>query len=232
MRNPIDSTGWVIRQDAEALWFAGTCFGLRRPDVMVTAKHVVEGATERDVSVTILLDDIEEGISVRKIVRHASADVAIHLIDNAIEIFDYFIDIGPRPEMGANVTAFGYPEDTQPSGPRPTPRFFKGHVQRTHRHNSLLGHSYIAAELSFGAPGGLSGGPVAHEALPGLAIGVVAENHESSTYLASRTDVLDGGVQYREDIRAMINYANCVLLEPLRPWFDEHVPPVSRDTMR
>ncbi len=225
MRNPIDSTGWVIRGDSGTYRFAGTCFGFRYPGIMVTAAHVIRDATEADVTVTILLDEVEEGVSVNEIIRHPTADLAILKIDDAIEIFDYFSDIGPLPVMGANISAFGYPEDTQPNGPRPTPRYFKGHVQRTHRHSSYLGYGYIAAELSFGAPGGLSGGPVAHEALPGLAIGVVAENHESSTFLATRTDVMDGDVKYREDVRAMINYANCVLLEPLRPWLDEHVPP-------
>jgi hypothetical protein len=228
MRNPIDSTGWVIRAEGGRLRFAGSCFGFRRPGWMLTAAHVVADAEEGEVTVTILLDEIEEGIGVERIIRHESADVAILQIDNAIEIFDYFTDISPVPEMGANITAFGYPEDTQPTGPKPTPRFFKGHVQRRYRHQSHLGYDYIAAELSFGAPGGLSGGPVAHEGFPALALGVVAENHESSTILASRSDVLEDGGQYREETLSMINYAACVLLDPLRAWLDSHVPPEGR----
>jgi hypothetical protein len=227
MRNPIDSTGWVIRSDSSQLRFSGTCFGFRQPGFMITAQHVLNGASERDVTITILLDRIEEGIGVDKIIRHPSADIAILKIDSSIGIFDRFDDISPIPEMGANVTAFGYPEDTASSGSTPTPRYFKGHVQRRYRHKSHLGYEYLAAELSFGAPGGLSGGPVAHEALPARSLGVVAENHESSTFLAVRTDALEGESRYREETRSMINYATCVLLEPIRAWLDTHVPVVA-----
>lgn len=191
---------------------------------MLTAAHVLSDASEKDVTVTILLDQIEEGIAVERIIRHPKADLAILEIDDSIEIFDQFRDISPAPEMGTNVTAFGYPEDTQPKGPAPTPRYFKGHVQRKYVHQSHLGFSYLAAELSFGAPAGLSGGPVANEATPNLALGVIAENHESSTLLVLRTDVVDGESKYREEIRSMINYATCVLLEPVRDWLDENIP--------
>ena len=224
MRNPIDSTGWVIRSDAGAFRFAGSCFGFRRNGFMVTAEHVVRGASERDVTVTILLQEVEEGLSVERIFRHPTADVAILQITDAIEIFDRFNDVAPMPDFGTNVTAFGYPEDTEPTGPKPTPRFFKGHVQRKFRHTSHLGYQYIAAELSFGAPGGLSGGPVALEALPSHAVGVVTENRRSTTFLETTTDVIDGQIRYREDVHSVINYGLCTLLEPLRGWLDECIP--------
>jgi Trypsin-like peptidase domain len=225
MHNPIDSTGWVVRTDSGAPRFAGTCFGLYRPNIMITARHVLTGAPRENVTVTILLDDVEEGVSVENIIAHPSADVAILVLDDAINIFDYFRGIAPLPEMGTDVAAFGYPEDTEPGGAKPTPRYFKGHVQRRYKHRSHLGYEYLAAELSFGAPGGLSGGPVAHTAFPSLAMGVVAENRESSTFLSGHTEVRDGNERYREEVRSMINYAACVMLEPLREWLHEHIRP-------
>jgi hypothetical protein len=97
---------------------------------MLTAHHVLGDASLEHVSVTILLDQVEEGVSVERIIRHPTADLAILELSAAFDIFDCFQDVAPLPEMGTDVTAFGYPEDTQPDGPRPIPRYFKGHVQR------------------------------------------------------------------------------------------------------
>lgn len=216
MQDPLDSTGWVVRSDGGEPRFTGTCFGFRCSGMMLTAQHVVKDMKESDLSVTINLDEIEEGIEVRRVIRHPSADVAVLLIDDAIKVFDLFADVAPIPKMGDDVTAFGYPEDTAPGGPQPTPRLFKGHVQRRYVHRSHLGFEYAAAELSFGAPAGLSGGPVAHASLSSYAMGLVAENHESSTVLRSATDVVDNEMKYREEVRTMINYATCVLLHPIR----------------
>jgi hypothetical protein len=192
---------------------------------MLTAQHILGSAGVDDVSVTILLDEVEEGVKVQQIVRHDSADVAILILSDSIDIFDYFHGIAPVPEMGADVAAFGYPDDTDPTGPGPTPRYFKGHVQRRYQHRSHLHYEYHAAELSFGAPGGLSGGPVAYTALPSLAMGVVAENRETSTFLSTLTDVVDGTERYREEVRSVINYSACVLLEPLSDWLHDKIRP-------
>jgi hypothetical protein len=187
---------------------------------------VVRDAEEDNVTVTILLDEVEGGIAVDAIERHPTADVAVLRIGHWIDIFDSFRDVARTPNLGAEVTAFGYPEDTGTNGPLPTPRFFRGHVQRRFHHQSHSRYSYDAAELSFGAPGGLSGGPVAGKRSPGLVTAVVAENKKSTTYLETITDVHDGSVHYREEVHSVINYGICVLLDPLREWLDDVVPRV------
>jgi hypothetical protein len=192
---------------------------------MITVQHILGDAGDEHVTVKVPSGDIDEGVGVGRIVRHPSADIAILLLAKETSMFDYFQGIAPQPEMGADVAAFGYPEDTDPAGPRPTPRYFKGHVQRLYEHESHLDFQYLGAELSFGAPGGLSGGPVAYPALPAQAMAVVAENRETSAVLSTITDVVEGTNRYREEIRSVISYGICVLLEPLRDWLHEHIRP-------
>jgi hypothetical protein len=59
------------------------------------------------------------------------------------------------------------------------------------------------------------------ESLPSHAIGLITENRKSTTFLETRTDIVDGTTAYREDVHSMINYGACLLLEPIRDWIDE-----------
>lgn len=224
MRNPFNSTGWVVRSDSGRPRFHGTCFGLYRSNVMLTAQHVLGDASPNQVSVTIQREEVTEGVFVERIVRHPTADLAILFLHEE-HLFDYFEAIGRLPEIGSDVVAFGYPEDTMPDGPRPTPRLFKGHIQREYEFRSHLDFQYLAAELSFGAPGGLSGGPVAQASLPARAVALVAENHESSTFLSSQADIVDGNQRYHEEVRSVVSYATAVLLEPYRDWLNGEIRP-------
>jgi hypothetical protein len=133
---------------------------------------------------------------------------------------------------GMPVSAFGYPGDTGKFGLEPTPRYFRGNIQRMFSHTSHLGYSYQAAELSFGAPGGLSGGPVTPDADYSMAMGIVTENITSTTYLSSITeeatettrDQITERTSRIEKIHSVIDYAIVVLLDPLVEWLDHHIP--------
>jgi hypothetical protein len=115
-------------------------------------------------------------------------------------------------------------EDTGDAGPQPTPRYFRGNLQRMFRYRSHVGYEYEAAELSLGAPAGLSGGPVTPARDYANPKGLVAENKTSSTYLSSITEVRTESSTYLERIHAVINYAIVVRLDPLSDWLNSNVP--------
>jgi hypothetical protein len=99
-------------------------------------------------------------------------------------------------------------------------------------HSSHLGFEYDAAELSFGAPGGLSGGPVTPDSDYSMAMGVVAENLNVSRVLYSISDSTVEAVRSNatervtttEKAYAVIDYALVVLLDPISAWLDQHIP--------
>lgn len=91
-------------------------------------------------------------------------------------------------------------------------------------YRSHEGYEYDAAELSFGAPGGLSGGPVTPNSDYATVMGLVAENRTSTTYLSTITEATTNTTSYVERIHSVINYAIVVRLDPLSEWLDLHVP--------
>lgn len=109
----------------------------------------------------------------------------------------------------------------------PTPRYFRGSIQRLYSHQSTLGkprYEYDAVELSFGAPGGLSGGPVTPEADDTKVMGLMTENFESTTYLSTRTEVWEGASDRKELVHSTINYGVAVRLDLWLEWLNLHVP--------
>jgi hypothetical protein len=151
--------------------------------------------------------------------RHPSADVAALWIEQAA--FDPFRDVSRSADWGDEVAAFGYPIDTIRDQVLPTPRYFRGHIQRLFEHLSDLGYSYRAAELSFPAPGGLSGGPVASKRHPDRVIALVAENALATTYLQSRVEYSDATSIITERVHSTVEYALAVVLGDIGDWLDE-----------
>lgn len=218
MRDPLLATGWVIASAPDGPRFAGTCFGFRQPHQLLTAAHCVRDLRPEDITVTVTSDSVERGLAVLSISRHPTADLALLTISDMMVVFDVFRDVAPIPEWGAEVSAFGYPEDTTPGGTLPTPRYFRGHVQRMFDHDSHLGYRYAATELSFPAPGGLSGGPVAPRRDPSRVFAIVAENKLATTYLHTVSDLTSGGERVSERVHSTIEYGIAVLLAPVTDW--------------
>ncbi len=231
MRNPSGTTGWVISERDGCAKFLGTCFGFRRAHYLLTAAHCIEGHPREALSVSVLSDRVQRGIGVQHIEMHPNADLALLELAGTFSKFDFFSDVGPGYPWGGVLTSFGYPEDVGDAGPEPTPRFFRGHIQRLFSHKSHLGYWYPAIELSFGAPAGLSGGPVALDGDPGHVIGVVAENVQSSTWLETIQDEHDGQSHFRSEVRSVINYGVAVSLGPLKIWLDD-VAPLEQGAIR
>jgi hypothetical protein len=211
--------------------FIGSCFALRRRDHLLTAAHCA-----RDVRGTLeVCYRTADGIStssVASVIVHPRADVAALKLAGGSEFDDMFAGDTSLFTWGMPVSAFGYPDDVGRSVAPPTPRYFRGSIQRLFSHSSHLGYSYDAAELSFSSPGGLSGGPVTPDADYSMAMGVVVENLNVSRALYSisetTTETAQDNVITRviltERAYAVIDYAVVVLLDPLTAWLDEHIP--------
>ncbi len=71
---------------------------------------------------------------------------------------------------------------------------------------------------------GLSGGPVALERVPWNAIGVVADNLETSTFFAKLDEVIEPGRHFKERVERIVEYAIAVSLCDVSPWLDSVAP--------
>lgn len=205
--------------------FNGTCFGFRRQGWFLTARHCLRELPIEQLSVALLTGDkIQFGLKVNLIIPHPTADIAlIHspMMEGVCEVFS---DVNDALGPGSDVTAFGFPEDVLSGDPGPTPRLFRGFVQRVFEYKSPLGYQYVAAELGFGTPAGLSGGPLIVSMNHLHVAGVVTENVQASTFLQMITEVKDGNREYSEKVHSMINYGVAVDLGPIRGWLDDQLP--------
>jgi len=225
MRNPFGSTGFVICDDDSGQpHFAGTCFAYGPNGYLLTTAHNVRGVDHNRLSVSIYLESLERGLDVLEVDLHPEADLANLRIGDSIpelQIFDPFQGIHSDFEGGAFVSAFGYPNQTMERGQRPVPRYFRGNIQRMFKHQSHLGYRYVALELSFGSPEGLSGGPVSLDRELGQVIGVMAENHRADTYVHSIEEVVKGPFTNRYTQHDFINYGIAVRLQDHQSWIEE-----------
>jgi trypsin-like peptidase len=223
VRDPFRSTAWVVALDLHGRpQYAGTCFAYRKANYFLTAAHCVEDLSPDRVSVSIFTDHVEEGLEVIRLERHPSADVAfLQIRDDGpeLDVFSPFRGTTDEFEWGEMVVAFGYPEFAARDVAHPTPRYFRGHIQRRFLHDRGR-RSYSALELNFGAPAGLSGGPVALAREPWHAVGLVADNLESSTSLAKLDEVVEPGRHYTERVERIVEYAVAVSLCDISQWLD------------
>lgn len=134
--------------------------------------------------------------------------------------------------FGVEVMSCGFPEDIAiDQSAAPVARVFRGHIQRFMEWRSHLGYEYLAAELSFRCPGGLSGGPLVNPDLPGRVYGLISEDIQTSNILNSIEEVLENGKVYREHYQNFINYGIGVWLSAIADWIDNVVPPIPQDEL-
>ena len=138
--------------------FLGSAFCFGENSHYITAAHCVDGI---DPSLIYIYSPLDSAIRhMLEVHIHPEADVAIlktlHRPESKIRKLANIFHGDP---FGLDIAAFGYPEDIKfDADSKPTPRLFKGHIQRSYMHDSHLGFKYIANELSFPCPPGLSGG--------------------------------------------------------------------------
>jgi hypothetical protein len=231
--NPIENTGIV--RNSEGV-FLGTAFIFRYPHFLLTAAHVPGTSAPKELYVE-LPRSRARGVHfpIRAIHRHPMADLAVLEIEPPNErditwaINDLFDDAG----YGVEVTTFGFPQEWSEGTCAPMPRLFKGYVQRFLEHESHLGFRYLAAELSFSCPGGLSGALVINSALHGRLYGLITENRKTTTELDSVLEVDENGNKFKESFHNIINYGVALWLPAHKDWLQTIVPrPTSEEVAR
>lgn len=220
------TTAVVLRSDGvQKPAFLGTCFAFRKRTHFLTAAHCVRSLDASQLYVGSPVAAQGHPIRVEKLVPHPNADLALLVVAPAgMNAIQPLHTLATNFGYGTDFAALGFPEDTADDGVlRPTGRYFKGSLQRFWRHHSHMGYTYDAAELSIGAPAGLSGGPVLTAPHAIHVIGLVSENRASTTFLHSVQELQDGGSTFKEKIHTVINYATCVLFRPPENWLDTNV---------
>ena len=143
----------------------GTGFRLRRPELVVTARHVVDGVN----NLMVLSRRVEEKHTRYAVVKTVSfppdekADLAVLTVanDGEWECFD-LQEMDNEPLLGARIGSFGYPGMKKGEF---TPRVMFGHIQRLYNHrDDEHNKQYDAYELGFPAFRGQSGSPVFSDA--------------------------------------------------------------------
>ena len=98
-------------------------------------------------------------------------------------------------------------------------------MQRVFEHSSHLGYEYVADELSFPIPGGLSGGPVVFDRNPWELTGIAAESIAASTYIHNVQELIEPGREVKVSEHRVVEYGVAVRLESILDWVNELVPP-------
>jgi hypothetical protein len=179
----------------------------------------------RDLRILLPVIDHDGFIQVQAVVRHPEADLAVLRVPqiNASEYLP-FDNIEASVTWGDTVQALGYPEESEADGPVPTARLLTGTIQRFFTHSARKPHDYSACELSFGAPAGLSGGPVYNPRDSSRVIGVISDNHDSTTYLQAVEEIQESGAVCRQLTHELIRYGIAAHLLPLQEWLDTQIP--------
>lgn len=226
MIRPFHSVGLLFHDDPHAQpQFAGSCFAFKRPHLWLTAKHCIGQLPAHQLHILLpLKEQWPSLVRVDKLALHPEADLALvrtrELPEGTVLPFD---GVSALQDWGESVMALGYPEESTSDGIVPSARLFSGSIQRRVTYDSPLGHRYLSGELSFGAPAGLSGGPVFPTREPHRVVGLVAENRDSSTYLRAVEEVQEDGKLYREHFQEVIRFGVYVELSAYLRWIDATV---------
>jgi hypothetical protein len=214
--------------------FIGTCFAYRRQGHFITAAHCVGDLQADQLGVITPRGGLIK--SAFAVTRHPSADIAIietptmHVEGDEVEPFELIVS---NWSLGEDFFAYGYPVDVLgPDPAKPTERLFKGHFQRFLDHKSQhLPFQYLAAELSFPSPAGLSGGPLFRPAAHTVLLGMATENLMSTTTLESVERLRRGDEPVERLSRErVIEYGVALMLSGVNDWIDIHIPPVTMST--
>lgn len=228
--NPSENIGVILSRDGET--FLGSCFAFRYPHTVITAHHVLISDNVTDALASFPGSRAgETAFQVKEIASHETADVSILTIDPPDEqdITWTFNDLFDDFYIGGDLMTYGYPADVFVERTYPSPRCFRGYTQRFLNHKSHLGYTYLAAELSFACPGGLSGAPIFDPNVHGRLCGLVTENLKTSTEVESIREVNDDGSEFRETYHNVINYGVAVWLPKIGDWVDSITPPVLKE---
>ncbi len=208
--------------DLEAL---GTCFAFRQRSCLLTAAHCLPETGHRGVGVAF--DDTRPPRPAVVVVRHPTADVAlVRVAPHATDPPFVFTGLDGHP-VGDEVCVLGFPAKDPGEQALTTPRFFRGYFHRTMRFTSpVTRQAYLAAELNFSTPRGLSGAAVYRRHRFPLVQGLVTEHHESYTETTRHEEetTISGTVEIRTIYRRVVGYGIALLLSDVAEWLDKVVP--------
>ena len=173
----------------------GTAFGILRPDLVLTANHVVSETDIGSLFVVAEHSGVSEWHIIDRVESHPDADVAALFIreivpPHSMPPLSYF-NIGLPRDVDPDFDDFPLAEEVLAHGfpivgneKLINPRMMKGHIQSINKHTSTSmsrHYRYHAYELSFPAFHGLSGAPVLRNLDRQTAIGIVTEQIFHST---------------------------------------------------
>jgi len=219
--DPLSAIGLILARSGSVQTFLGSCFLFRNPDFALTAAHCV---ADQDVSQLFVHFPRPQGVTINVMsVLYAPrrGDLAALRVDGRFGQEQFWGHVS-NYSLGEEVFAYGFPEDVfGPDARTPTPRLFRGNYQRYMLHRSHLGYEYNAGELSFPAPGGLSGGPVFRPGAQVMVTGMVTENLYSTTVLEAHESVEIDGARTATHYQRVITYGVALLLDSFEDWFQE-----------
>lgn len=229
--DPLDVIGSVFTyevKDGEAkIVHLGTCFAFRSAITVITAAHVVR---EEGRSYRVFFPRTNVFYEVSEVVLHPEADIALlRLAPMEVPGVEFpeeaFWDGVSNYSLGEDLMSFGFPSDgpSEDAANTPTPRLFKGHIQRIFNYNAHEQWSYLAAELSIPAPGGLSGAPLFRLGAQEMVVGLVTANAESFAITDSIEEMDSSGNRLRIESRRVLNYGVGLLLAGVADWLKEQV---------
>ena len=189
----------------------GTGFRICKPDVVLTAAHVIEGVNRAELRVIVLNTGLQRQkiLTPIQIEKHEKADVAALFLketDTAgLQCFNLGVPSSDYPGLegyllAEEIWSYGFPLVQEPF----RRRMMKGHIQsRFWAEGRGYGdYQYAAYELSFPSFGGMSGSPVFRHA-------------EMSSVIA----VLTANLPYEDKTRGTrADWAISVALPPLAEW--------------
>jgi trypsin-like peptidase len=222
----IGAVAMLLKTEDGADAYLGTCFPFRWRHVYLTARHCV-GELEPDQLVVVSQGD--KRFRIREVHRHETVDIAAVVGDEAERGIPYAFSGLHAFEgtygLGDAVAAFGFPVGGTLEEPpnKPTPRAFRGYVQRLTRFKSGGSEPYTAYELSFAAPDGLSGGPVF---VPGSdrVFAMVTGNLMSYTTLMEEVQHREGGEVRTVEGRQIVSYGMALSLWHVEDWLKDVAP--------
>lgn len=223
--NPINAIGVIIHFKDGKEYFVGTSFSFKEAGYFLTANHCIP---ENLDSIAIVLPYLKKTLTATAVARHETADVAILHCDNSkndLENIETFKLVDIDHLLGKDYITYGYPEDMLgPGKGMPTPRLFKGYIQRWLNHKSYLGYEYKAAELSTACPKGLSGSPLFSPNNFEVVYGLVAENIEVSTERWVEEEESTENSRKQFSYNRVITIGVAVVLDRFIDWINEHIP--------
>ena len=194
---------------------AGTGFAVLRPNIVLTAAHVVEAHLPDLPQVVDTSQDQLRFLEVETVVRHPRADVAALIVRHRNEVCFRVAELNRDYYLGDEIVSCGFP---MIGVEQPIPlRVMKGHVQMVFdsQRRADSDYAYKAYELAFPAFPGQSGAPVVLDNLrvaePRLyAVGIVTD---SVSYSSVQGDVAEA--------TAMGHWAVGAALDEIGDWLQE-----------